>query len=183
MKKKLPAKKTQSKKTVKRKASPRKIKHKIRTSYLRNVYEPEFFKRIPEAVEIVQRMQKKLEFDAIAFTGISGMSFGFPLSYLLKLPVINIRKDWRDTGSHYRGRIEGTVSSRRYLIVDDFISTGDTVKNIIKIIHEELGGKAIPVGLFLHNSGAMNPQFEYLKPGTNEKRTLQVVTLPYYSGS
>jgi adenine/guanine phosphoribosyltransferase-like PRPP-binding protein len=135
------------KKLVKKK--PRPIKHEIKTDYLGSVYGSDFLKKIPLAVKKLRALKKILKFDAIAFTGNSGAGFGFPLSFLLKIPVINVRK--RAT-AHYEGKIEGTISSKRYLIVDDFISTGNTIKRINTTISNELFGHAKPVGIFLYDS-------------------------------
>jgi len=100
-------------------------------------------------VRKLKKLKGTLKFDAIAFTGNSGAGFGFPLSYLLKIPVINVRKKTR---AHYNGAIEGTVSSKRYLIVDDFIASGKTINRITTAIKKELGNRTKPVGIFLYDS-------------------------------
>lgn len=135
------------KKVVKKKAPP-KIKHEILTRYLSSLYSKEFLKMIPKAAKQIKALKKELKFDAIAFTGTSGAGIGFPISYLLKIPVINVRKGF---SAHYTGAIEGTISSKKYLIVDDLIASGATIRKIISTIEEELKGKAKPVGIFLYS--------------------------------
>ena len=102
---------------------------------------------VPQAVKEVRRLRRELGFDSIAFTGSSGAALAFPLSYLLKIPLVHVRKG----RSHYgNGEIEGTISTKKYLIVDDFIDRGNTVKRIIKKIENELGDQAHPVGIYLY---------------------------------
>ena len=133
------------KKVVKKK----KINHTIRTEYLGRVYSSQFLKLVPEAVKKIRQLKKQFKFDAIAFSGSSGAALAFPLSFFLKLPLIHVRKG----SSHYgSGRIEGTISSKRYLIVDDFIDRGNTMKRITKSINDEFGNKTKPVAIFLYDA-------------------------------
>lgn len=130
---------------------PQKISHKIQTDYLGKVYGMEFLKLVPLTVKKVRAIRRKHHFDAIAFTGSSGAALAYPLSYLLKLPLIHVRKG----ASHYsNGRVEGTISSRKYLIIDDFIETGKSMRRIIKTISEELD-HAEPVAICLYSSDRM----------------------------
>jgi adenine/guanine phosphoribosyltransferase-like PRPP-binding protein len=128
----------------------KKIKHEIRTSYLGDVYSKAFLKLVPEAVKHVKRFRKKHPFDAIAFRGSSGAALAFPLSFFLKVPLIHVRKDDKN---HYSRPMEGTISSKRYLIIDDTIYTGFTISTIIKTISEEyqIAGvrESKPVGICL----------------------------------
>jgi len=108
----------------------------------------EFLKLVPRTVKKVRAIKRKYPFDAIAFTGSSGAALAYPLSYLLKLPLIHVRKG----SSHYgQGKIEGTISSRRYLIIDDFIDTGASIRRIVKAVDSELDG-AKPVAICLYSS-------------------------------
>jgi hypoxanthine phosphoribosyltransferase len=123
--------------------------HTIRTDYLGKVYSGQFLKLVPEAVKKVRQLRKEFKFDAIAFSGSSGAALAFPLSFFLKIPLIHVRKG----SSHYgSGRIEGTISSKKYLIVDDFIDRGNTMKRIMKSINDDLGKEAKPVAIFLYDS-------------------------------
>lgn len=133
---------------MKKKVSKKKV-HTIQTEYLGQVYSPKYLDLIPKAVKEIRQLRKKLKFDAIAFTGSSGAALAFPLSYFLKLPLIHVRKGQSHYGS---GPIEGTISSQRYLIVDDFIDRGNTIRRIIKKIESELGGEAKPVGIYLYDA-------------------------------
>jgi hypoxanthine phosphoribosyltransferase len=74
----------------------------------------------------------KLKFDTIAFRGMSGCLVAPTLAYVLNKYMIMIRKD--NEKSHSSFKVEGNVNARRVLIVDDFVSTGETVQIIIDMI-------------------------------------------------
>jgi orotate phosphoribosyltransferase len=125
-----------------------KIRHKIQTDYLEKVYSKQFLKLVPRAVKKLQSIMRKHPFDAIAFTGSSGAALAYPLSYFLKIPLIHVRKG----ASHYGGgKIEGTISSKRYVIIDDFIETGASIRRVIRTVNSELEG-AKPVAICLYSS-------------------------------
>ncbi len=135
---------------MKKKTSSKKvIRHQIQTDYLNRVYGKEFLKLVPMAVAKLRAFRKKHHFDAIAFTGSSGAALAFPLSYFLKLPLIHVRKKDRN---HFSEKIEGTMSSQKYIIVDDFIASGATVRRVIKTIKSEYGHPVEPVGICLYDS-------------------------------
>lgn len=133
------------KKTVKKKQ----IRHQIRTEYLGKVYGKEFLELVPKTVRKLRAIKRRHPFDAIAFTGSSGAALAYTMSYFLKLPLIHVRKGV----SHYGGgRIEGTISSKKYIIIDDFIDRGNTIKRIIKTISNDLETPK-PVAICLYSSG------------------------------
>ncbi len=138
-------KKTASKK--KRKST--RIRHQIQSDYLGRVYGKGFLKLVPAAVAKLRTFRRKHPFDALAFTGSSGAAIAFPLSYFLKVPLIHVRKNDKN---HYGMPIEGTLSSKRYVIVDDFIASGSTVRKIIKTVKKEYSHPAELVGIFLYDS-------------------------------
>jgi adenine/guanine phosphoribosyltransferase-like PRPP-binding protein len=148
MKKKIVKRKLATKKKSLPKKSE-KIKHKIQSSYLSRVYKKDFLKVVPATVKLLEKFRKKNYFDAIAFTGSSGAALAFPLSYLMKLPLIHVRKG---DGNHFGQPIEGTISSKNYIIVDDFIASGYTVRKIVKTIKKEYAHEANPVAIYLYNS-------------------------------
>lgn len=73
-------------------------------------------------------------FDAIACSGTSGLLVVPQIAELLKKNIIIIRKDL-DCYSNFM--IEGP-NTHQYIIIDDLICSGATVKNIIKTIHKEI---------------------------------------------
>lgn|SRR5574337_429355 len=148
-------KKKPSKKPAKKKRAPS-IKHEIQTEYLSKVYSKQFVELVPKVAKTLRAIKRKLKFDAIAFRGSSGAALAFPMSYLLKIPLIHVRKG----ASHYTGGpIEGTISSQKYLIIDDFIDRGNTVRTIIKTIKKEMNAK--PVAICLYSAGKYSKRARY----------------------
>jgi len=134
-----------------------KITHQIRSEYLGKVYGKQFLKLVPAAVKRLRALKRKIPFDAIAFRGSSGAALAFPLSYFLKVPLIHVRKGQ----SHYGGgSIEGTISSKRYIIVDDFVESGRTVKTIIREINREMNAKAVAICLYAAGTYSATAKFE-----------------------
>ena len=70
--------------------------------------------------------------DAIAFTGMSGALIAPRVATILGLPIIMVRKP--HDGSHSRHRVEGFTGTECYMIVDDFVCTGATVRSICEAI-------------------------------------------------
>ncbi len=102
---------------------------------------------------IVRRCVKRIkasgiEFDAIAFRGMSGAVIAPVLAAKLKKGLIAVRKS--DENTHSYVKVEG-LRDARYLIVDDFVDSGHTIKTIIKEIKEWDNGKGVCVGLLLYN--------------------------------
>lgn len=77
------------------------------------------------------------EFDAIAVTGLSGSLVGVELATILDKNIMIVRKSNND--SHGK-LVESTQPFRdgvRYIIVDDFICGGSTVKRLYREIRKE----------------------------------------------
>jgi adenine/guanine phosphoribosyltransferase-like PRPP-binding protein len=105
----------------------KKFKLKFQTAYMEKVYKvEEFAQTVQKATLALRKFRKKHPFDAIAFRGHSGAALAYPLSLRLKVPLICIRKGT----SHTDMKLEGVANARTYLIVDDFIDKGNTIKKI-----------------------------------------------------
>lgn len=114
---------------------------RFQSLYLKTIFNPNVFPlTVKNTVAKARALHKKHGFDTIAFSGISGASMAFILASRLKLPLLNIRK--MDENSHYVKQmgtlIEGNTGASKYMIVDDFISSGDTVNHIIATIKREM---------------------------------------------
>lgn len=97
----------------------------IRSDYLQAVFDKKSLKTIVRKVSAEVRILKP---DAIVCRGVSGISVAFPVGLRCSVPVVVVRKP-RD-GSHSRYRTEGTYSFNSYVIVDDFILSGTTLREI-----------------------------------------------------
>lgn len=126
----------------------KKVTPSIKSQYLYDVFNPKAFQKlVPDVVKKIRKFRRTTPFEAIAFTGTSGSALAYTLSYELKIPLICIRK--KET-THYRDTIEGMMNAKTYLIVDDFIATGDTIKHIRKTLRTRMKAKA--VGIMLYGS-------------------------------
>ena len=84
---------------------------------------------------VLPEMMDRLGADAVAVTGKSGLSLAFATLMLIDFPLIVVRK--RGENSH-GNPIEGTqsVNVRKYIILDDFVSLGTTIKTMVGSIDE-----------------------------------------------
>jgi len=71
---------------------------------------------------------KHVKFDTIVFRGFSGAVVGPVVALRLKKPWALVRKAGDNTHSSHH--VEGDVSGD-YVIIDDFVATGETVKHIV----------------------------------------------------
>lgn len=101
--------------------------HYRTASYLRDFVDPVHLK---ERIDLcVQALKIDLgRFDAIAFTGMSGALIAPPVAMALGKSLIMVRKPGHSSHSDYT--VEGDYAARRYVIVDDFRSSGKTEANI-----------------------------------------------------
>ena len=98
--------------------------------YLENGFDMEFRKKaIQDGLRFLKKDQRG-RYDSIAVTGISGLTIGAPLAYLAKKGLTVIRKGGDDT--HSTRKIESSIAPNRYVIVDDFAASGETIARIVK---------------------------------------------------
>lgn len=71
--------------------------------------------------------QREGTYDFVAVTGQSGMSVAFAALMLRDFPLIVVRKGESTHGEMIEGRAE---TMGRYIVVDDFICSGQTMRNI-----------------------------------------------------
>lgn len=97
--------------------------------------------RIKYAVPRICAVLRKHRFESIAVQGMSGATIGSIVAYELGKTICLVRKmnDPSHGVDHHRLLhptasffVEGDVAVKRYVILDDFISSGDTVLNIIE---------------------------------------------------
>jgi adenine/guanine phosphoribosyltransferase-like PRPP-binding protein len=80
------------------------------------------------------KLKESLQFDAIAFSGSSGCAVAFNLAARHRIPLVYVRKSNEDShGSSVECNVK-TLHVRKYLIVDDFIDSGNTVDYIVRAI-------------------------------------------------
>jgi len=89
--------------------------------------------RMQNASGLFEKIRAKHNFQAIAFTGSSGSAIGFLLGVAHQIPLIYVRKD-KEESHGWPVEYNGKVDVKRYLIVDDFVATGSTVRRIVNAI-------------------------------------------------
>jgi len=106
---------------------------------------------IIKAVCSLRKIEK--DFDSIACCGVSGLMVVPQIAEILNKNIIIVRKDERRYSEFY---LEG-VSPSRYVIVDDLICSGLTIKRIINSIEEDTPrAKCIGVYFYLGEECAFN---------------------------
>lgn len=83
-------------------------------------------------LRLASRALREHNFDTIAFRGMSGAVLGPALAVRLDKEMILVRKP--GDGSHSCLKTEGYKRALRYIIVDDFIDTGNTMNIITQAI-------------------------------------------------
>jgi adenine/guanine phosphoribosyltransferase-like PRPP-binding protein len=99
--------------------------------YLREFTNPE---ELEKRIQFAVRALKGHQFDAIAFSGMSGALIGPPVAMRLGKTFLMVRKGSLDESSHSPLSLEGDYAAKSYVILDDFSETGATVQRIKKEI-------------------------------------------------
>lgn len=105
---------------------------------------------LDDVVKKVLKLKKTLKFHAIAFRGTSGAALAYPISIATGIPLICVRKP---SDKAHGGPVEGSSNTdvKKYLIIDDFMSTGDTIKAIIDAIDMKRRNYSVKcVGILLY---------------------------------
>lgn len=126
--------------------------------YLKKQFEIASLKKIvKDTVQAIH--QSKIDFDTIAVTGISGITVGLPASLRLNKQITIIRKEGEKNHSWHK--YEGLYGEFRYIIVDDGIGSGNTVKSIGEVLrNESRENNPILKGIFLYNQQAIGRTLE-----------------------
>ena len=137
-------------------------------------------KKIKCSISKLIELKEKLKFQALAFSGSSGAAIAFPVAAALGIPVIYVRKPKEQSHGNsievLRGRSKADIE--RYLIVDDFVSTGATVQHIynsiLKKCEKNTRSKKLAecVGIFLWSDSKKQSSetiFNLKVPGSKRK--------------
>jgi orotate phosphoribosyltransferase len=140
--------------------------------WFKNVLHPD---RREQTIQLAAEVLKDHDFDTIAVSGVSGLLLGPILAYMLDKNLIVVRKDGDSSHSNYL--IEGTCG-RKYVIIDDFMSTGATVSYIRQKIDKKIdvsGWKPECVGFYNYDHSEFSHRHQrqrceeagipYLNPG------------------
>ena len=115
----------------------------VESDYLRCVFDRyEFLGKLEEAEDFLRR--EVPDFQVIACQGVSGLAFASVLAYRMEKGLLVVRKEGKVESSHSCMGIEGCIptGNDKWLIVDDFVSTGATMARILRMVgwHSRLVG-------------------------------------------
>lgn len=132
----------------------RKRKHNptyVHDSYFSNINTKNIVERVAQA----KKLLRKLDFDAIAFTGMSGALLAPPLAVAMGKSLILVRKLAEIGRTHSCHKVVGDAGALKYIIVDDFQDTGKTTRRIKDKV-KEFAPKAECLGVH-----EMHKQYRY----------------------
>lgn len=123
----------------------------VHSTYLKDLFAKDNFgKIIISSVKFLKAQRIQTPFDAIACTGLSGCLVAPTIAWTLGVTLIVVRKPQEKR--HASAVVEG-ADSNRYIVVDDFISSGATIRLVMKEITESVV-KGTAVGIFLWRPGS-----------------------------
>lgn len=100
------------------------------SSYMSRIYDGKNYSNVLDrVVTALEELKAKHQVDTIAFSGTSGSAVSYTAGWATDLRLINVR---RNDGNHHGLPVEGYKWAKRYVIVDDFVSTGATIVRIIR---------------------------------------------------
>ena len=98
---------------------------------------------------------EKLDFDAIAVRGTSGLLVGTMIAAMMNKSLVVVKKP--NDGTHSGYEVEGASvafeehgKALRYIIVDDLVSSGSTVQAIVNGVMQHNDGRALCVAMFTY---------------------------------
>lgn len=100
---------------------------------------PEIFKMITDAfIEAIKNMVGLDKIDAIGGIPTAGLTYSTVVAYKLEKPLLYVRKEVREHGT--QKRVEGLLRPGwRVLILDDLITTGNSILRTAEAIRSEGG--------------------------------------------
>lgn len=121
----------------------------IMAAYFHGAFNPTKMKPL---VKAAKQLLKDQQFDAIAFRGMSGAMVAPVLAYALDKSLIMVRKPKHHSEEHHSHMpVEGDINTGRYLIVDDFRSTGATIRAILTDVRNFAPEARCMGVMFYHN--------------------------------
>ena len=90
-----------------------------------------------EIVEWIVEQTEYIDFDTIVFRGMSGALIAPIVAYKLKKALLMVRKD-HDNDNHSERKFEGNVNLVNFIVIDDLISCGGTMKSIFDHVYHNV---------------------------------------------
>lgn len=109
---------------------------------------------------MVKKIKKNFDLnkiDAIACCGYSGLLIAPSVADILGKSLLIVRRQCTTTHSCYL--VEGDIDSKTYIIIDDFINTGETINYIITTISRYHPPKCVGIVCYLKNYSSTTTQY------------------------
>lgn len=117
---------------------------------------------LADVIETAKKRLADVEFDTLVGTGFSGSIVIPALALAMEKKFVLIRKE-TDDSHHGRGRLVGALG-KRWVFVDDFVSSGSTRRRVIEKVSDNSairGGVTEMVGQYMYvNHSEEGPYFE-----------------------
>lgn len=130
----------------------------------RTYYFDDAISHLPKVIDRAKADLRGIDFDTIVGTGFSGGIVIPALALVMDKQFLLIRKD--GDNSHHRGSLVGQLG-KRWIFVDDFISTGRTRTRVIEKVAEAVSISRTPttmVGQYMYQNPFGDVGFEPFKP-------------------
>lgn len=119
----------------------------IQSSYLNDVLSPSSLKQI--AAKICRKLKyRKNDFDVIAFRGMSGALIAPIVAAKMNKGMLMVRKE--SDKNHSNFTVEGNIAGDRFIIIDDLVCTGDTIREIVSKVQKGTSKKFVGLCLYCH---------------------------------
>lgn len=118
----------------------------VRSSYLHHALEPA---KVRPFIAAAVKLLRGKSFEAIAFRGMSGAVVAPLLAYSMNKSLIMVRKPEDKYSSHATLPVEGDINAANYIIVDDCVATGRTIRTILAEV-EIFAPEAQCIGVLLY---------------------------------
>ncbi len=103
--------------------------------------------------------KSKIKFDGLAATATAGIPWAAWLSQKLKKPMIYVRSESKDHGKE--SLVEGKIEkNKKYIVVEDLISTGISSINTINAVREKNGIVEYCIAIFTYELEKSKNNFE-----------------------
>jgi len=123
-------------------------------SYISSLFQPDSYKKtVARTALVVDYISETHDNLHLVHTGLSGSLIGHPVAMALKLKSLYIRKKDQSHGLSIEpeeAHSRRSILKAPYVIIDDFMDCGGTVKRIVKKMKTTFP-KCVPVGLVLYD--------------------------------
>lgn len=109
--------------------------------------------RLKTVIDDCVNILRPIEFDTLAFIGLSGATVAPTLAYLMGKELLMVRKQGGKDGSNSSRWVEGNFAAERIVIVDDLTSSGRTMSQVvhaIRSLQKDVSPNVQIVGVLLH---------------------------------